>query len=107
MGRRVGRWPSSAFHSNLTARKVAPNMLRIGREVKRSDAGSMALPRIYFEKLLESSPDIVVAVDREGSIVFYNDGARQTLGYTSAEVLGKPVILLYKSREHAREVRRA
>jgi PAS domain S-box-containing protein len=67
----------------------------------------MPLPRIYFEKLLENSPDIVVAVDRHGSIVFYNDGARQTLGYTSAEVLGKPVTLLYKSREHAREVLRA
>jgi PAS domain S-box-containing protein len=67
----------------------------------------MPLPRIYFEKLLENSPDIVVAVDRSGSIVFYNDGARQTLGYTSDEVLGKPVTLLYKSREHAREVLRA
>src|SRR5262245_32005391 len=67
----------------------------------------MSLPRIYFEKLLENSPDIVVAVDRQGSIVFYNDGARQTLGYTSEEVLGKPVTLLYKSREHAREVMRA
>ena len=39
------------------------------------------LPSIYFERLLESSPDIVVAVDREGTIIFYNDGAQQTLGY--------------------------
>lgn len=67
----------------------------------------MPLPRIYFEKLLENSPDIVVAVDRQGAIVFYNDGARQTLGYTSEEVLGKPVTLVYKSRDHAREVMRA
>src|SRR6185369_16949186 len=67
----------------------------------------MALPRIYFEKLLDSSPDIVVAVDREGSIVFYNDGARQTLGYSSEEVRGKPVTLLYPSRDEARRVMRA
>ncbi len=67
----------------------------------------MPLPRIYFEKLLENSPDIVVAVDRQGLIVFYNDGARQTLGYTSEEVLGKPVTWLYKSPDHAREVMRA
>jgi PAS domain S-box-containing protein len=67
----------------------------------------MPLPRIYFEKLLESSPDIVVAVDRRGSIVFYNDGARQTLGYTSEEVLGKPVTLLYPSLEAARGVMQA
>jgi PAS domain S-box-containing protein len=67
----------------------------------------MALPRIYFEKLLESSLDIVVAVDREGSIVFYNDGARQTLGYTSEEVRGRPVELLYPSRDEAKRVMRA
>ncbi len=64
----------------------------------------MALPRIYFEKLIESSPDIVVAVDREGSIVYYNDGARQTLGYRSAEVRGKPVTLLYPTRDEAKRV---
>lgn len=67
----------------------------------------MPLPRIYFEKLLENSPDIVVAVDRQGAIVFYNDGARQTLGYTSAEVLGKPVTILYQSLDAARRVMRA
>lgn len=67
----------------------------------------MPLPRIYFEKLLENSPDIVVAVDRRGSIVFYNDGARQTLGYAPEEMLGKPVSLLYPSLDTAREVMRA
>ncbi len=67
----------------------------------------MPLPQIYFERLLESSPDIVVAVDRRGSIVFYNDGARQTLDYASDEVLGKPVELLYPTRDEARRVMQA
>lgn len=67
----------------------------------------MPLPRVYFEKLLENSPDIVVAVDRQGAIVFYNDGARQTLGYGSDEILGKPVLRVYKSLDHARDVMRA
>jgi len=62
------------------------------------------LPKIYFEKLLERSPDIVVAVDRRGTIIFYNDGARQTLGYSTSEVLGKSVYLLYASEEEARRV---
>ena len=67
----------------------------------------MSLPQVYFEKLLESSPDIVVAVDRAGTIVFYNDGARQTLGYASHEVLGEPVSLLYPTHEDAQRVMRA
>src|SRR5207247_10893362 len=62
------------------------------------------LPSIYFEKLLESSPDIVVAVDRQGTITFYNDGARQTLGYTPDEVLGQHVTRLYPDLAEARTV---
>ena len=64
----------------------------------------MPVPRIYFEKLIESSPDIVVAVDRKGTIVFYNDGAYETLGYTHDEVFGKGVGLLYPSRAEGKRV---
>src|SRR5262245_56530640 len=62
------------------------------------------LPSIYFEKLLESSPDIVVAVDRKGIIIFYNDGARSTLGYSPDEVLGQHVTCLYPDLGEARKV---
>jgi PAS domain S-box-containing protein len=62
------------------------------------------LPSIYFEKLLESSPDIVVAVDRHGTISFYNDGARRTLGYAADEVLGQHVTRLYPDIAEARKV---
>jgi PAS domain S-box-containing protein len=62
------------------------------------------LPSIYFEKLLESSPDIVVAVDRKGVIIFYNDGARSTLGYSPEEVLGEHVTRLYPDVAEARKV---
>ena len=62
------------------------------------------LPPIYFEKLLEDSPDIIVAVDRQGRIVFFNDGARTALGYVASEVKGQPVELFYPSIEEARAV---
>jgi PAS domain S-box-containing protein len=64
----------------------------------------MLSPRIYFEKLIASSPDIVVAVDRRGTIVFYNDGAYKTLGYTHDEVFGKQVTLIYPSLAEAKRV---
>ena len=61
------------------------------------------LPSIYFERLLESSLDTVIAVDHRGQIIFYNDGASKTLGYTREEVKGKRV-KLYPSIEEARRV---
>ncbi|HEY2991004.1 MAG TPA: PAS domain S-box protein, partial [Candidatus Binatia bacterium] len=64
----------------------------------------MPLPADYFQKLVESSPDIIIAVNRSGTIIFYNDGARQNLGFTQEEMLGKDVLEIYSSREEAQKV---
>jgi PAS domain S-box-containing protein len=61
-------------------------------------------PPHYLEQLIESSPDIVIAVDRSGTIVFYNDGAEKVLGYTAAEILGEKVTKIYPSMAEARRV---
>src|SRR4029453_9904765 len=62
------------------------------------------LPGSYFERLVESSPDIVIAVDRAGTIIYYNDGAEKGLGYTAAEMLGQNVGRLYPSMQEAHRV---
>jgi PAS domain S-box-containing protein len=64
----------------------------------------MALPAQYFQKLVESCPDIIISVDKQGTITFYNDGARQNLGFSYDEVLGKNVLEIYPSLEEARRV---
>jgi PAS domain S-box-containing protein len=64
-------------------------------------------PPHFLEQLIESSPDIVVAVDRVGMVVFYNDGAEKNLGYTAAEILGQNVTMLYPSLAEARRVMQA
>jgi len=63
----------------------------------------MLLPQ-YFQKLVESCPDIIIAVDNQGTITFYNDGARQNLGFSPEEVLGKNVLEVYPSIDEARKV---
>jgi len=64
----------------------------------------MALPVQYFQKLVESCPDIIISVDKQGTITFYNDGARQNLGFSWEEILGKNVLEIYPSLEEARRV---
>lgn len=65
------------------------------------------LPKVYFERLLETSPDIVVAVDLKGVVIFYNDGAQDTLGYKADEILGAPVAQLYPDEAEAKRVMQA
>ena len=64
----------------------------------------MSLPPQYFQKLVESCPDIIIAVDKTGTITFYNDGARENLGFSHQEMLGKSVLEVYPNLEEARKV---
>jgi PAS domain S-box-containing protein len=61
----------------------------------------------YLQRLLESSPDIVIAVDREGTIIYYNDGARRNLRFTASEIIGQKIDRIYPTMDEARRVMKA
>ncbi|HUO03933.1 MAG TPA: PAS domain S-box protein [Candidatus Binataceae bacterium] len=67
----------------------------------------LSLDPKYFQHLIESSPDIIIAVDRAGLVIFYNEGARTNLGFTSAELIGQSCMRIYASVEEARRVMKA
>lgn len=64
----------------------------------------MGLSKEKLERLTDRSADIVVATDRKGIVVYYNDGATRSLGYTPDEILGSFVGRLYPSIEEAKRV---
>src|SRR6266851_2487088 len=66
-----------------------------------------SLDHNYLQSLVESSPDIIIAVDRDGTIGYYNDGARKNLHYSPQEIIGQKVIGVYPSIEEARRVMKA
>ena len=47
---------------------------------------------------------MIVAVDSDGNIVYYNDGARTNLHYSGQEMIGEKVLRIYPSIEEARRV---
>ncbi len=64
----------------------------------------MTLSKSKLEKLTDHSTDIVVATDSDGTVVYYNDGAARSLGYTPDQILGSFVGRLYPSLEEAQRV---
>ncbi len=66
-----------------------------------------ALTRERLEQLIARSTDIVVATARDGTVIFCNEGASRSLGYSGAEILGTSVERLYPDREEARRVMKA
>ncbi len=64
----------------------------------------MPLPKASLERLIEASPDLVVAIDARGVISYYSDGASENLGYARDEIIGSYVTQLYPSLEEAKRV---
>jgi PAS domain S-box-containing protein len=65
------------------------------------------LDQRHFRRLIESSPDIIIAVDKGGTINYYNEGARTSLGYNPDEIIGQTCTRIYSSIEEARRVMKA
>ena len=57
-----------------------------------------------LRRLIESSPDAIIATDKNGIVVLFNEGAETLLGYRAEEVIGRPTIELYDSEERAKDV---
>ena len=50
-------------------------------------------------KILEEIHDCIVSTDLEGVITSWNCGAERLMGYTSNEIVGKPITVLYKEED--------
>lgn len=60
--------------------------------------------REYLDLLIGSSQDGIIAVDNDGWVVRYSEGAQKILGYSLEEIKRKRVDKLYGSLEVARDI---
>jgi len=67
----------------------------------------LPLDQKYFQRLIESAPDIIIAVDSNGIVEFYNEGARTSLGYSPDEMIGQNCVRIYPSIDEARRLMKA
>jgi PAS domain S-box-containing protein len=75
-----------------------------------ADVTELQRQRQYYESLLETSPNAIMTVDREGTVTSWNRAAEQMLGYSRDEALGRNIDDLVATRpelvEEALEVSR-
>jgi PAS domain S-box-containing protein len=67
----------------------------------------MRISQAKLESLIARSTDIVIGTGGDGKVIYYNDGATRSLGYTSDEILGEFVGKLYPDIDEAKRVMQA
>jgi PAS domain S-box-containing protein len=58
----------------------------------------------YTRNIIESSLDMIIAVDETGNITEFNKASQDLFGYSLEEILGAPMKMLYESKKEYDEV---
>lgn len=89
----VGAW------ADISKRKQAEqNALNVNAELQETKRS--------LTRLIESSPDAIIATDKNGNITLFSEGAETLLGYRPDEIVGRNVAILYGGSAGANEVLR-
>jgi len=80
----------------FTGRRIVvdgqPHLIGNGVDVSERRRGEEAAA--YLAAIVESSDDAIISADLKGNISSWNSGAERLYGYTAAEAVGKPVIMI-------------
>lgn len=79
----------AALAAVLVLGRISDRNRRLARDLHRSNQQLVKLAAI-----VESSRDVIAAIGLDARITSWNSGATATLGFSEAEMLGKPVVAL-------------
>lgn len=88
--------PYNSYELRFALRQIA-DAQRLVSTVARVE-GDLSASEERFRTVVETTPDVVVLADRNGSILFMNQAAVGLFGYTEGEVIGQPLTLLMPHR---------
>jgi diguanylate cyclase (GGDEF)-like protein/PAS domain S-box-containing protein len=92
MGRRTG---FATGRAQPRKRPPRPAHRRRRRVPSRRDRDLIELLRNRLSSIVENSDDAIIAKTLDGTIVSWNPAAERIYGYSAAEVVGKPISILF------------
>ena len=89
-----GTFVLSAIRDISDRKRVAEELRRANEELRRRTAEQLGEYRSRLALIIDSSDDAIISKNLDGTITSWNKGAERIYGYTSEEVIGKPISLL-------------
>lgn len=101
-GQPVHPFEARAIHRDGSPRWLSWNVTPIPSErslyIVGRDITELKQSQQLFEGVMQSAPDAMILVDRRGTMVMVNRQAERIFGYTTEEMLGKPIEMLIPAR---------
>jgi PAS domain S-box-containing protein len=94
---------SSVLKNSLGEKIGYMGMSRDITEMKRAEERLKAAQE-YAQSIISSSLDMIIAVDKNQTIIEFNKAAEETFGYEAKEVLGKHVNALYANPDEGMKI---
>jgi len=91
--RKDGR-PVSVLHTgharyDENEKVVGYEGINVDQSQRKRMEGELKEAHDFMNKIIQSSPDAIIAADVKGDIIIWNRAAEETLGYRAEEVIGK------------------
>ncbi|MDQ1317149.1 MAG: hypothetical protein QG588_800, partial [Candidatus Poribacteria bacterium] len=74
------------------------------RDKFRSD---LEVAKKYSQDIIDSSIDMIIAVDKNRGIIEFNEAAQKAFGYKPDDIIGKDIDVLYNDPQEGSEINKA
>ncbi len=89
-------------YSQVVAAKLEEKVIELQEALTRREAAEKEIR--FLASTVSNVPDAICSISPDGTILFWNRGAEEMLGYRSGEIIGRPITLTILPEEAEEEL---